>query len=126
MATMRAVQVSRPGGPLESVERPIPDRSPGTFRIRVHASALSHHDAMVRGGHFPGLELPRVPGHEVAGVVDAVGAGVAHLEEGQRVGVGWHGGYCAHCDPCRRGELFACSTGKVSGISFDGGYADYM
>jgi D-arabinose 1-dehydrogenase-like Zn-dependent alcohol dehydrogenase len=126
MATMRAVQVSSPNGPLELVERPIPSPGPGTVRIRVQACGICHSDAMVRGGSFPGLSLPRVPGHEVAGVIDAVGDGVTGFEKGESVGVGWNGGYCAHCDPCRRGELFACTTGAVTGISFDGGYADYM
>jgi D-arabinose 1-dehydrogenase-like Zn-dependent alcohol dehydrogenase len=126
MATMRAVQVSQPNGPLELVERPIPATTPGSVRIRVLACGVCHSDAMVKGAMFPGMAMPRVPGHEVFGTIDEVGEGVAGWQKGQSVGVGWNGGYCAHCDPCRRGELFACTTGAVTGISFDGGYADYV
>ena len=126
MGTMRAVQVSRAGGPLEVVERPIPQPTAGTVRIRVEACGICHSDVLVKDGLMPGIVYPRVPGHEVAGTIDAVGPGVAHLKAGQRVGVGWHGGYCGHCVPCRRGDLFACETGQVTGLSFDGGYADYM
>src|SRR4030095_7159467 len=110
MATMRVVQVSRPGGHLELVERPVPNPAAGTVRIRVEACGICHSDSLVKEGLMPGIVYPRVPGHEVAGVIGAVGAGVAHLAAGQRVGVGWHGGYCSHCEPCRRGELFACQT----------------
>jgi D-arabinose 1-dehydrogenase-like Zn-dependent alcohol dehydrogenase len=126
MATMRVAQVSRPNGPFEIVERPIPEPGPGTVRIKVHACGICHSDSLTREGMYPGLQYPRVPGHEVAGVIDAVGAGVAEWKPGQRVGVGWNGGYCGHCDPCRRGEFFACVTGQVTGISYDGGYGEYM
>ena len=126
MGTMRAVQVSRPNGPLEMVERPIPEPAPGNVRIRVQACGICHSDSIVKEGALPGIPYPRVPGHEVAGVIDAVGPGVAGLEAGQRVGVGWNGGYCGRCDPCRRGDFFACVTGQITGISFDGGYAEYM
>jgi alcohol dehydrogenase/propanol-preferring alcohol dehydrogenase len=126
MTTMRAVQVSRPNGPLEIVERPIPEPSAGSVRIKVQACGICHSDSLVKEGAFPGIQYPRVPGHEVAGVVDAVGSGVAGFAPGQTVGVGWHGGYCGRCDHCRRGEFFACVTGQVTGISFDGGYAEYM
>jgi D-arabinose 1-dehydrogenase-like Zn-dependent alcohol dehydrogenase len=126
MATMRAVQVSTPNGPLELVERPIPATPPGHVRVRVLACGVCHSDAMVKGALWPGMPMPRVPGHEVAGVIDEAGEGVSGWQKGQSVGVGWNGGYCAHCDPCRRGELFACTTGAVTGISYDGGYADYM
>jgi D-arabinose 1-dehydrogenase-like Zn-dependent alcohol dehydrogenase len=126
MATMRVVQVPRPGGPLEIVQRPIPEPGPGTVRIKVQACGICHSDSLVKEGAFPGIQYPRVPGHEVTGVVDAVGPGVARWSSGQRVGVGWHGGYCGHCDPCRRGELFACQTGQVTGLTFDGGYAENM
>jgi D-arabinose 1-dehydrogenase-like Zn-dependent alcohol dehydrogenase len=95
-------------------------------RIRVEACGICHSDAMVKDGTYPGIQYPRVPGHEVAGVIDAVGPGAEPWKTGQRVGVGWNGGYCGHCDHCRRGEFFACVTGQVTGISFDGGYADYM
>jgi D-arabinose 1-dehydrogenase-like Zn-dependent alcohol dehydrogenase len=126
MATMRVVQVSRPGGPLELVERPVPEPGPATVRIKVQACGICHSDSMTKEGHYPGIQYPRVPGHEVAGVLDAVGPGVAGWAKGQRVGVGWHGGHCGHCEPCRRGDFFACVTGQVTGITYDGGYADYL
>jgi D-arabinose 1-dehydrogenase-like Zn-dependent alcohol dehydrogenase len=126
MATMRVAQVSRPGGPFEVVERRIPEPGPGSVRIKVQACGICHSDSFVKDGGFPGFQYPRVPGHEVAGVIDAVGPGVADWQPGQRVGVGWHGGYCGHCDHCRRGEFFACVTGQVTGITFDGGYGEYM
>src|SRR5438105_4998578 len=94
MAKMRAVQVARPGGPLELVERDIPDVKPGTVRIRVEACGICHSDSLTREGSIPGILYPRVPGHEVAGVIDAVGEGVAGWNVGDRVGVGWNGGYC--------------------------------
>jgi D-arabinose 1-dehydrogenase-like Zn-dependent alcohol dehydrogenase len=123
---MRVVQVSRPGGPLEVVERPVPEVSPGTVRVRVEACGICHSDSLTKEGQFPGLTLPRVPGHEVAGVIDAVGHEVPQWKVGQRVGVGWNGGYCGRCDPCRRGQFFACVTGQVTGITYDGGYAEYV
>ena len=126
MATMRVAQVSRPKGPFEIVERRIPEPSAGSVRIKVQACGICHSDSLVKEGAYPGIQYPRVPGHEVAGVIDAVGPGVADWTPGQRAGVGWHGGYCGHCDHCRRGEFFACVTGQVTGISFDGGYAEYM
>ena len=126
MKTMRAVQVSRPNGPLEIVERPIPEPGPGQLRIRVQACGICHSDALVKEGGFPGIAYPRVPGHEVAGVIDAVGPGLAGWTAGQRVGVGWNGGYCATCAHCRRGDFFACATGQITGLTFDGGYAEYM
>src|SRR5712691_4903741 len=126
MATMRVVQVSRPNGPFEIVERPIPEPDAGAVRIKVLACGICHSDSLTKDGAYPGLQYPRVPGHEVAGVIDAVGAGVADWKPGQRVGVGWNGGYCGYCDPCRRGEFFACVTGQVTGITYDGGYAEYL
>jgi D-arabinose 1-dehydrogenase-like Zn-dependent alcohol dehydrogenase len=126
MATMRVVQVSKRGGPLEVVERPIPQLGPGTLRLKVLACGICHSDTLVKEGLWPGLQYPRVPGHEVAAVVDAVGPGVEGWKVGQRAGVGWHGGNCGRCDYCRRGDLFACVTGQVTGISFDGGYGEYM
>lgn len=127
MPTMRAVQVSRPGGPLELVERPVPDPGPGHVRIKVQACGICHSDAMTKEGLLAGIEYPRVPGHEVIGTIDAVGKDVpSRWVEGQHVGVGWHAWHCGSCDPCRRADFFACQTGvQVSGISFDGGYADY-
>jgi len=126
MATMRLAQVSRAKGPLEIVERSIPSPGPGWVRIKVQACGICHSDSLVKEGMWPGIQYPRVPGHEVAGVIDAVGSGVSDYTPGQRVGVGWHGGYCGHCDHCRRGEFFACVTGQITGISFDGGYGEYM
>src|SRR5690242_5516135 len=105
MAVMRVAQVSRPKGPFEIVERPIPEPGPGTVQIKVQACGVCHSDSLTKEGGFPGLQYPRVPGHEVAGVIDAVGPGVAGWEPGHKVGVGWNGGYCAYCDPCRRGAF---------------------
>jgi D-arabinose 1-dehydrogenase-like Zn-dependent alcohol dehydrogenase len=123
---MRVVQISQPGGPLEIVERPIPEPGRGSVRIRVEACGICHSDALTKDGHYPGIQYPRVPGHEVAGVIDAVGADTPDWQPGQRVGVGWNGGYCGHCDYCRRGEFFACVTHQVTGVTYDGGYAEYM
>jgi D-arabinose 1-dehydrogenase-like Zn-dependent alcohol dehydrogenase len=99
-------------------------RQPGW--IKVHACGICHSDSHTKEGAFPGIQYPRVPGHEVAGVIDAVGSGVPGWEPGQRVGVGWNGGHCGYCDPCRRGEFFACVRGQVTGISYDGGYGEYL
>ncbi len=126
MTTMRVVQVSRPNGPLEIVERAIPQPGAGSVRIKVQACGICHSDSFAKEGTYPGIQYPRVPGHEVAGVIDAVGGDVAGWEPGERVGVGWNGGYCGHCYHCRRGEFFACVTGQVTGITFDGGYAEYL
>jgi len=126
MAAMRVAQVSRPNGPFELVERPMPEPGAESVRIKVQACGICHSDSLVKEGVLPGIQYPRVPGHEVAGIIDAVGPSVAGWTPGQRVGVGWHGGYCGHCDPCRRGDLFACQTAQVTGMTFDGGYGDYM
>jgi D-arabinose 1-dehydrogenase-like Zn-dependent alcohol dehydrogenase len=124
---MRAAQVVSAGGPYQIVERAIPEPRAGEVRVRVHASGVCHSDSLTKEGHWPGLQYPRVPGHEVAGVVDALGAGVAGWAIGDRVGVGWHGGHCGQCDPCRRGDFQACQKGApIPGISYDGGHADYM
>jgi len=123
---MRAVQVSRAGGPLEPVEREIPEPGAGQVRIKVQACGICHSDSLVKEGHWPGIQYPRVPGHEVAGVIDAVGAGVAEWKAGDRVGVGWYGSHCGHCESCRRGDFITCANLQITGISFDGGYADYM
>jgi D-arabinose 1-dehydrogenase-like Zn-dependent alcohol dehydrogenase len=123
---MRVAQVSRPKGPFEIIERPVPAPGPGTVRIKVLACGVCHSDSFTKEGLFPGIQFPRVPGHEVAGVIDAVGPGVPDWQLGQRVGVGWNGGYCGHCDHCRRGNFFACVTGQVTGITYDGGYAEYL
>jgi D-arabinose 1-dehydrogenase-like Zn-dependent alcohol dehydrogenase len=126
MAKMRVAQVARPKGPFEIVEREIPEPAAGTVRIRVQACGICHSDSLTKEGLFPGLQYPRVPGHEVAGVIDAVGLGVAGWEPGQRVGVGWNGGYCGYCDHCRRGEFFACVRGQTTGVTYDGGYGEYL
>ena len=127
MAKMRAVQVSRPGGPLELVERDIPTPGAGQIRIKVQACGVCHSDSVVQQGLWPGIEYPRIPGHEVAGVVDAIGAGVSGWSEGSRAGVGWNGGYCGYCQNCRRGNFFACQTASyITGLTSDGGYADYV
>ena len=127
MPKMRAVQVSRPGGPLELVEREIPEPGPGNVRIKVQACGVCHSDSLVKEGQMPGIQYPRVPGHEVIGVIDAVGKDVPRWTPGQRVGVGWHGGSCGYCDACRRGDFFACQTStQVTGLTRDGGYADYL
>ena len=127
MAKMRAVQVPRPGGPLELVEREIPEPAAGAVRIRVEACGVCHSDSVTKEGLFPGIAYPRVPGHEVIGRLDAAGPGVRGWSPGERVGVGWHGGNCGYCDACRRGDAFACETETlVTGVTSDGGYADYM
>src|SRR5260370_24054432 len=122
MAMMRVAQVPRAKGPFDVVERPIPQPGAGTVRIKVQACGICHSDSLVKEGSLPGLQYPRVPGHEVAGVIDAVGPGVAGWEPGQRVGVGWNGGYCGYCDHCRRGDFFACVRGPITGVTFAGGY----
>jgi D-arabinose 1-dehydrogenase-like Zn-dependent alcohol dehydrogenase len=125
-ATMRAVQVVSAGGPFELVTRPLPEPGAGEVRVRVQACGVCHSDVFVKAGGWPGLTYPRVPGHEVAGVIDAVGPGVTRWKSGQRVGVGWFGGNCGHCDPCRRGDFVSCQYLQVCGISYDGGYAEAM
>jgi D-arabinose 1-dehydrogenase-like Zn-dependent alcohol dehydrogenase len=126
MSKMRAVQVPRAGGPLELVERDIPAPPRGYARVRVHANGICHSDVLTKEGIVP-IQYPRVPGHEVAGVVDAVGEGVTAWKPGDRVGIGWHGGHCGECDSCRRGDFLTCLVDRrVTGISYDGGYADYL
>ena len=127
MSKMRVAQITRPKGPFEIVERDIPQPGTGSVRIKVEACGICHSDAMTKEGLWPGIEYPRVPGHEVAGVIDALGAGVAGWTVGQRVGVGWHGGHCGYCDSCRRGDFVTCQIApQVPGIAYDGGYAEYM
>lgn len=126
MPKMRAVQVPAAHAQFEIVEREIPQPGPGTVRIKVQACGICHSDSLTKEAIFP-IQFPRVPGHEVVGVIDAVGANVQGWHSGQRVGVGWNGGYCGHCENCRRGDFFACQTETViTGITYDGGYADYM
>lgn len=123
---MKAVQISKPGGNFEVVERPIPEPQRGQVRIKVEACGICHSDALVKEGYWPGIQYPRVPGHEIAGRIDKVGPDMAQWKTGQRVGVGWHGGHCFVCDPCRRGDFINCKVEKITAIDFDGGYAEYM
>ena len=123
---MRVVQVTRAKGPLELVERPIPEPGAGSVRLKVEACGICHSDSVTKEGIWPGIQYPRVPGHEIAGIVDAVGSGVAGWTTGQRAGVGWHGGHCGSCDSCRRGDFVTCQVApQVPGVTYDGGYADY-
>jgi D-arabinose 1-dehydrogenase-like Zn-dependent alcohol dehydrogenase len=126
MARMRVVQVAAPGAPFELVERELPSPGNGEVRIRVEACGICHSDSFAKEGAFPGIRYPIVPGHEVAGRIDAVGPGAEPWRAGQRVGVGWYGGHCGRCDRCRRGDFITCREGRIPGITFDGGYADYM
>jgi D-arabinose 1-dehydrogenase-like Zn-dependent alcohol dehydrogenase len=125
-AAMKVAQISKPGGDFELVEREIPKPGVGQVRIKVLACGICHSDVLVKDGLWPGIQYPRVPGHEVAGVVDEVGAGVTMWKKGQRVGVGWHGGHDNTCRECRRGDFRNCRNVKVSGFSYDGGYQQYM
>ena len=126
MPKMKVVQVPKAGGDFEIVERDIPQPGPGQVRIRVQACGVCHSDVVTKEGGWPGLTYPRVPGHEIAGVIDEVGAGVTSWKKGQRVGVGWHGGQDGTCPNCRRGDFGICVNLKVCGISYDGGYQEYM
>jgi len=123
---MHAVQVQSANGPFQFVERDIPDPPAQHVRIKVQACGICHSDAFTKLGAFPGIQYPRVPGHEVVGIVDAVGERVPNWKPGAHVGVGWHGGHCGHCGPCRQGDFVLCVNAKVPGIAYDGGYADYM
>lgn len=126
MKKMRAVQIEHAKGPLVMVEREIPQPGAGSVRIKVQTCGICHSDSLTKEGLFPGIQYPRVPGHEIAGTIDALGAGVAGWKVGDRVGVGWHGGHCGNCLACRHGDFIECQYGQVPGISYDGGYADYM
>lgn len=126
MATMRAMQVGEQGGDFELVEREVPLPGRGEALVRVHACGVCHSDSMAKEGAFPGVTFPVVPGHEIAGEIEALGEGVGGWETGQRVGVGWFGGNCGHCEPCRRGDFIGCENVGIPGITFDGGYADYV
>lgn len=126
MSRMRAVQVSSANGPFEVVTRDLPSPGPREVRIKVQACGICHSDSFTKLGAFPGIRYPRVPGHEVVGVIDAVGAEVPGWKPGTRVGVGWHGGHCGHCASCRRGDFITCASGQIPGITYDGGYAEYM
>lgn len=123
---MKAVQISKPRGDFEVVERPIPEPGRDQVRIKVEACGICHSDALVKEGLWPGLQYPRVPGHEIAGRIDKLGPEVTLWKPGQRVGVGWHGGHCFQCDPCRAGDFANCKFEKITAIHFDGGYAEYV
>ena len=123
---MKAIQITSPGGPFELVERELPAPPPDWVRIRVHACGICHSDMLAKEGHWPGVQYPRVPGHEVAGIIDEPGANVTTWKQGQRVGVGWYGGHCGVCNPCRRGQFIHCKNGAITGFSRDGGYAEYV
>jgi D-arabinose 1-dehydrogenase-like Zn-dependent alcohol dehydrogenase len=121
------MQVTAPGGPFELVEREIPAPGAGFVRIKVQTCGICHSDSLTKEGIWPGIVYPRVPGHEIAGIIDAVGAGVVGWTPGQRAGVGWHGGHCGYCDSCRRGDFVTCQIAlQIPGITYDGGYAEFM
>jgi len=126
IATMKVAQVSKPGAGIQIVERKIPEPGTGHVRIKVQACGVCHSDVLTVEGSWPGIQYPRIPGHEVAGVIDAVGAGVSAWKKGQRIGVGWHGGQDNTCPECRRGDFRNCRNLKIAGISYDGGYQQYM
>jgi D-arabinose 1-dehydrogenase-like Zn-dependent alcohol dehydrogenase len=126
LAPMKAAQISKPGANFEIVEREIPKPSAGQVRIRVQACGVCHSDVLTKEGSWPGIQYPRVPGHEVAGIIDQVDAGISAWKKGQRVGVGWHGGQDNTCRECRRGDFRNCRNLKIPGISYDGGYAQHM
>ncbi len=126
MPKMKAVQVEKPGGNFELVERNIPEPGRNQVRIKVEACGICHSDALVKEGLWPGVQYPRVPGHEIAGRIDAVGEDVTNWKPGQRAGVGWHGGHDFTCNACRRGDFINCQNEKITGISHDGGYQEYM
>jgi len=123
---MKVAQISKPGAGFEVVEREIPEPGAGQVRINVQACGVCHSDALTVEGAWPGIQYPRVPGHEVAGIIDEVGEGVSVWTKGQRVGVGWHGGHDNTCRECRRGDFRNCRNQKIAGVSYDGGYEQYM
>lgn len=126
MRKMRAVQVPGPNKPFELIEKEIPSPKRGTVRVKVQACGVCHSDSFTKEGLFPGIQYPRVPGHEIAGVIDAIGEDAANWKVSQRVGIGWHGGHCKVCNSCRRGDFMTCSYLQIPGITYDGGYADYV
>ncbi len=123
---MRSVQIAKPNGPFEIVEREIPEPGVAQVRIKVQACGICHSDSLMKEGLFPGIQYPRVPGHEIAGVVDSLGQDVKDWKIGQRVAVGWYGGHCGRCESCRRGDFVTCHFLQIPGFTYDGGYADYM
>ena len=126
MPTMKVMQVSKPGSNFELVERNIPEPARNQVRVKVEACGICHSDALVKEGYWPGIQYPRVPGHEIAGRIDAVGADVTQWKPGQRVGVGWHGGHDFTCEQCRRRDFVHCENEKITGITHDGGHQEYM
>lgn len=126
IAPMKVAQIARAGADFEIVEREIPTPEPRQVRIKVQACGVCHSDVLTKEGYWPGIQYPRVPGHEVAGIIDELGAGVTEWKKGQRVGIGWHGGHDGTCLACRRGDFGNCQNMKISGISYDGGYQQYM
>ena len=124
--TGRSVHVPAPGKDFALIQKEFPSPGPGYVRIRIQACGVCHSDSVTKFALFPGIQYPRVPGHEIAGVVDEVGPDVPIFKPGQRVGLGWHGGHCNYCTPCRRGDFILCENGQIAGISYDGGYADYV
>jgi len=126
IAPMKAAQIAKAGGDFEIVDREIPKPGPGQVRIKVQACGVCHSDVLTKEGSWPGIQYPRVPGHEVAGIIDELGAGVSNWKKGQRAGVGWHGGHDGTCLPCRRGDFRNCQNVQIAGISYDGGYQQYM
>jgi D-arabinose 1-dehydrogenase-like Zn-dependent alcohol dehydrogenase len=126
VAPMKAAQIPKPGADFQIVEREIPKPGAGEVRIKVQACGVCHSDMFTKEGAWPGIQYPRVPGHEVAGIIDELGAGVSEWKEGQRAGVGWHGGHDGTCLQCRRGDFGNCKNLKIAGISYDGGYQQYM
>ena len=127
MRKMRAIQIPKAKDPFQLVELDIPEPPSGSVRIKVQACGICHSDEYAKEGSRPGIQYPRIPGHEIAGIIDAVGASVAGWEQGQRVGVGWHGGHCGYCNSCRRGDFVTCSKARqITGLTRDGGYAEYI
>src|SRR6266536_195508 len=126
IAPMKVAQIPKAGADFQIVEREIPMPGVAQVRIKVQACGVCHSDVLTKEGAWPGIQYPRVPGHEVAGVIDELGAGVKEWQKGQRVGVGWHGGQDGTCLACRRGDFVNCANVKICGISYDGGYQEYM
>jgi D-arabinose 1-dehydrogenase-like Zn-dependent alcohol dehydrogenase len=123
---MKVAQVPKPGADFEIVERKVPTPGAGEVRIKIQACGVCHSDVLTKDGSWPGIQYPRAPGHEVAGIIDELGAGVSAWTMGQRVGVGWHGGQDNTCPSCRRGDFINCRNLRIPGISYDGGYQEYM
>src|SRR6476660_2144188 len=126
VAPMKVAQIPKPGADFQVVERDIPEPDAGQVRIKVQACGVCHSDVLTKEGLWPGIQYPRIPGHEVVGIIDEVGSGVSTWKMGQRVGVGWHGGQDGTCRECRRGDFRNCRNLKISGIHYDGGYQQYM